>query len=247
MIAAALGAVLLVGGWFDVLWAQNAMFDLQAAAHSAEADRHVLPALANLYTAGHYGVQLAAIPIGAALAADHRVAVASRRAGSVVLSAGLAGTAVVAPLAVLTLRANPEYARLLDLSTLADGRVLSAAVGGLVSCVSWALIGVVVGARRRWSSRAGWLAWAGFAGLTWCWGVLVSVGPLRGCGPALLVPSPTTPGTAAGLVGADRGWAWLGVGLVTVLAVAGVVTAARASDVLGSPATHRRRLGDSER
>lgn len=223
MLAAALGAVLLVGGWFDVLWAQNAMFDLQAAAHSPEADRHVLPALANLYTAGHYGVQLAAVPIGAALAAHHQTAVASRRAVSVVLSAGLAGTLVVAPSAVLTLRANAAYEPFLDLATLTDGRVLAAAVGGLVTCVGWALIGVVVGARWRWSPRAGWLAWAGLAGLTWCWGVLISVGPLRDSGPALLVPSPTTPGTVRALVGADRGWAWLGVASLTVLAVAGAV------------------------
>lgn len=223
MIAAAFGAILLIAGWFDVLWAQNAMFDLQVVAHSAGADRHVLPALANLYTAGHYGVQLAAIPVGAVLAANHPMAVAWRRAGAVGLSAGLAGTLVVAPLAVLTLRANPEYERFLDLATLADGRVVLAAVGGLVTCVSWALVGVVVGVHWRWSPRAGWLAWAGYAALTWCWGVLISVGPLRDSGPALLVPNPTTAGTVEALVGPDRGWAWLGVGLVTVLAVAGVI------------------------
>ncbi|MEU5943693.1 hypothetical protein ABZ807_32095 [Micromonospora sp. NPDC047548] len=129
---------------------------------------------------------------------------------------------------VLTLRANPEYERFLDHATLADGRVVLAAVGSLVAFVSWALIGVVVGVRWRWSPRAGFLAWAGYAGLTWCWGVLISVGPLRGSGPALLVPNPTTIGTVEALVGADRGWAWLGVGLVTVLAVAGAITASRA-------------------
>jgi hypothetical protein len=228
IIAAAFGAVLLIAGWFDVLWAQNAMFDLQTLPRSADADRHVLPALANLYTAGHYGVQLVAIPVGALLAANHPVAVACRNAGVVGLSAGLAGTLVVAPLAVLTLRANPEYERFLDLATLTDGRVVLAALGGLVTCVSWALIGVVAGVRWRRSPRVGWLALAGYAGLTWCWGLLISVGPLRDSWPALLVPNPTTAGTAEALAGAGRGWAWLGVGLVTVLAVAGALTVSRA-------------------
>ncbi|MEU8265417.1 hypothetical protein AB0C02_33065 [Micromonospora sp. NPDC048999] len=56
MIAAAFGAILLIAGWFDVLWAQNAMFDLQAVAHTANADGRVLAALGNLYTAGRYGI-----------------------------------------------------------------------------------------------------------------------------------------------------------------------------------------------